>query len=392
MRNNKLSFSNQNAMIYDATMRMQIEDMINKKFLNQHQSKIWQGNNGSWYTYLLDEKGKRKLIRKSTREGLNKAIIAYYKGTSKTFGQMFYEWLVYKEDYDKIKRQSIDRYEITYNKYFNALAKEIFVNITPQQVEMFVRNTIRDNDLTAKQWGDVRIILRGVFSYGKYDTTFSISHLLDDMNLSPKVFRKRIKDDSAEVFTNDEEKAIERFIQENPDIRSYGVLLGLRLGLRIGEIATLKYSDIDKDILHVHRTEIRVKENGITTFKIQDFTKGAVGHRDVVLIEKDLELLREVRKLNPFGEYIFTSNGTRIKSTAFTNKLYRICDHLNIPRRSMHKCRKTYITNLIDAKVAPTIICKQVGHTDFNTSVQYYYRNNKTDAEIKETVRNARIV
>ena len=52
----------------------------------------------------------------------------------------------------------------------------------------------------------------------------------------------------------------------------------------------------------------------------------------------------------------------------------------------MHKCRKTYITNLINANVPESLIIDQVGHTDIKTSKQYYLFNNKSKQEALDTL------
>lgn len=52
--------------------------------------------------------------------------------------------------------------------------------------------------------------------------------------------------------------------------------------------------------------------------------------------------------------------------------------------RSLHKCRKTYVTKLVDAGISENVIMGQVGHTDFSTTKNYYYFNNKTVDEVQK--------
>lgn len=178
--------------------------------------------------------------------------------------------------------------------------------------------------------------------------------------------------------------------------RSYtkqGIQFAFFTGLRVGELSTLKWSDVSKEYEYVsiRRTQIRYKdENNKTVFDVKESPKTDAGIRDVILNEEARQILKEVRKSNPFGEYVFVNaNGKMILANSFTRALYRICDELGIPRRSLHKCRKTYATKLINAKVDEKVIMNQMGHTDINTTRQYYYFNNKTNEEMTRQLKVA---
>ena len=90
-----------------------------------------------------------------------------------------------------------------------------------------------------------------------------------------------------------------------------------------------------------------------------------------------METIREIEALNPDGEYLFEENGERLCEFAFANALDWLCKSCKIPKRSMHKIRKTYGTTLIDAGVDECIITEQMGHSDINCTRQYYYFSTK---------------
>ena len=52
----------------------------------------------------------------------------------------------------------------------------------------------------------------------------------------------------------------------------------------------------------------------------------------------------------------------------------------------MHKARATYGTTLYDAQVPKSIIISQMGHTDIRTTEQYYYYDNKNEAEKRKYI------
>lgn len=53
-------------------------------------------------------------------------------------------------------------------------------------------------------------------------------------------------------------------------------------------------------------------------------------------------------------------------------KLYRLCQELNITKRSPHKWRKTYISHLLNNGVDPDFVREQVGHKDLQTTYNSY--------------------
>ena len=60
-----------------------------------------------------------------------------------------------------------------------------------------------------------------------------------------------------EVFDEEEIVLVTEYLKANPDIWNLGLLLQFQTGMRIGEIAALKWEDVNEKerCIHVHRTE-----------------------------------------------------------------------------------------------------------------------------------------
>lgn len=388
-----LNFAYENGMIDIGTIQHEIIMNERKRYIQSHKWKIWQGSNGKWYTYVPDSVSGKRLIKRSTRESLDDAIIDFYKRVDDEpyLKDIFYGWLNSKLEYGEILKQTYDRYETDYNRFFldTDISKMKFSSISENVLEDYIKRTIRERKLTAKAWGNLRTIIQGMFKYAKKHgyTQISITQFMGDLDISNKVFTKRFFSDEESVFTDLEIQKITDYISgKEVSLINLGILLAFQTGLRAGELSALKYSDVQGNVLSVMRTEIRYKDpdTGAYIFDVRESTKGKDGSRKVILTDYALDIIRKIRKSNPFGEYLFMRNGTRIKEKAFTVKLYRICDNLNIQRRSLHKARKTYATKLINAGLDDKLIEKQMGHTDIRTTKGYYYYNNREFAEIKE--------
>lgn len=400
--NELLKYALENGMIDINTIQKQIEMNERLKYLEMHQNEIWKGKDDKWYTYLPDEKYNkgRRLIKRKTELLLKDAIVDHYKEAEKApyMKNVFYEWVDSKLKYGEIQKQTYDRYVMDFIRFIdNSRISQIrFQYITEDMLEDYIRTTIHDKNLTAKAWGNLRIIIVGIFKYAKKKgyTKISITNFMGDLDLSTKLFKKVYKKDYKEVFTNEEVNKIVDYIHSGrKNIVNLGILLAFYTGLRSGELAALSYKDFDllNRRIYITKTEVHYKiDDGSTVYEIREAPKTEAGYRDVVISEECIYLYNEIRKLNPFAEYLFVdASGQRIKEYVFSHKLYRICKKLNIVPKSIHKARKTYATKLINANVNERLIMKQMGHKDISTTRSYYSFDNLSEDEKKEQIKRA---
>jgi hypothetical protein len=76
-----LKYALDNGIIDINTIQTRIEMNERRKFLEKHESRIWQSTDGKWYTYLPDLVKGKKLVKRSSEDALKDAIIEYYKNT-----------------------------------------------------------------------------------------------------------------------------------------------------------------------------------------------------------------------------------------------------------------------------------------------------------------------
>lgn len=372
-----------------------IEAMKRKELLEKHPYKIWQGKDGRWYTYLPDDDGRRILKKRKTQKEIEELVINYVKSTEKILLEvLFNEWSLSKLEFGEIQKQTYDRYKTDFYRFFNGteISKKDVRKITEEDLEEFIRISIRDKGLSRKAFGGLRILLTGIFKYAKKCkyTQISITQFFGDLELPKKCFVKKQVNDSDAVFTDEEVERITKYINENESLINYGILLAFQTGVRVGELCALKSSDIEGNKLHICRTEVRYRdENGDYVFEVRESPKTEAGNRDIILNSAAQKTLKKIRKMNPFGEYMFMKDEKRIKEKAFSVKITKICRYVGIKERSMHKARKTYATKLINGGVDESIVIRQMGHTSINCTKNYYYFNNKNDEEMIKQIEKA---
>lgn len=382
------------------TIHKQIEEMQNKKFLEMHTYKIWQGSDGRWVTKLpADNSGNRRMIKKTNIDDLKAEIINYYKNVqeAKTLRNVFEEWINRKLKLNEICLGTSDRYKNEFDRYFKGsdLEKTQMDIITEDDLEDFIRETIADKGLTAKAYGNMRTLIIGTFKYAKREnlTDISISQFFGDLDLSKRAFRKTKKNPEDQVFTEEEAKKIIAWLYEHPSVENYGLIFAFQVGLRTAELAALKFSDIQGNKLHVQRQEIKHKD-GVrhNIHEIVDYAKTDAGDRIVYLPQQAIDTVELIRSINRTGEYMMSLGNKKFYTNIFNHRIYKACDEVGIKRRSMHKIRKTYGTALIDSGADEGFIKNQMGHSDIETTRRYYYFSNKNEHKRIEQVEKAMAV
>lgn len=393
-----LKFVVENGMVDIALVQETIEMQKRKELLNNHPYDIWQSDNGYFYTYLPDkEKGRVQKKRKS-RKALEDLIVTYYMD-NKNISDVFYEWIAQKLEFREIQKQSYDRYISDYERFFinnknaKVLMEKKFKHIEEDDLEMFIKTTIAEMQLTQKAYSGLRTLLNGIFRYGKKKkyTTLSITNFMGDIDLSRRAFTPKIIDAEKEVYLEDEVIQITEYLRtQKDDLKCLGLLLSFETGMRIGELSALKTSCISDNYIRINCTEIKERdENDKWKVFVKEYAKTSAGNRNIVIPDRAKETIADILKITDSSEFLFSSNGKRIRSNCFRRKLMVICNRLKIPYRPNHKIRKTYGTTLIDNGVDDAIIAEQMGHTDIATTRKFYYYSNKTKEKTQEQVKRA---
>ena len=304
-----LNYIKENDKIKLDEIRIEYEMKKYEELLSKHSYDIWRGKNGKWYTYFPDEEKGRVLKKRNTREEIEDLIIAFYKEKEEnpTVEEVFRLWLSKKLEYKEIQKGSADRYETDFERFLvkTNFSKRRMKQIAADELEDFIRLQVAQNELTMKAYSGLRTIIRGTWMFAKKKkwTDISISQFFGDLDISRRAFKKVVKDEKNEVFSEDEIPVIVDYLKKNVTIWNLGVLLVLQTGVRVGELSALKPCDWDgKNILRVRRTEIRYKnEKGKNVVDVREFAKTEAGMRDIILSDGGIETLKKILELNPDG-------------------------------------------------------------------------------------------
>lgn len=347
--------------------------------------------NGRWQTYYKGTDKKRKLIQAhSEAELLDKLIPLYLSETyidKLTFNGLFLEWIEYKKTVTE-SSNTIKRYIQHYNKYFGAsvLHNKKIKALDEILLETECNRIVKENNLPRKEWTNIKTILNGMFRYA-IRKKYIGENLADKIVISVK-FRQVVKKAGKTETYNSEEladlnKYLDSMYAETEDTIYLAVKLNFMIGLRVGELVALRWTDwTDINHLHIVREEIRNQETG--SYEVVEHTK-TNRDRFVILVPKALGILN---KIPHEDSYIFVRGGERINARQVAYVLEKYAERKGKKTKSTHKMRKTYASRLNANGVPLDCIREQLGHSSLSTTLGYIY-NPLTEKETYNLISKA---
>ena len=400
-------------------------EMIKKKkaVLGRHNHVIAQGTGKDkrWFSRVDDPlTGKAKRIAAPTEEGIYEKLYEHYyvnpksskPSSPKTKAKIPYSEISLREIYDdwlkyKLKTTSrannVRRIDTDYKKYYlnEPLSKAILdtplSELKPMDVKLWACSLIRKHNLTKKKYGNIVVILRQVLDFLMEQDVIR-TNPSRMIRIDPGLFqREEKKPAETQIFFPDELKRVLEMAfhlaEEKQDESYLAIPMATYTGLRPAECLALSFEDFDEktNTLYVHQSLAVVdcrRSNGTwetRKYSCQEYLKKNAKPRTIVVPDKCFEILKLIREmLERKGIkrcHLFdvqTPNNLEMK-------LYRICDALEIPRRSPHKLRKTYISTLMNHHMDADFARSQAGHSSLQTTLNCYtYSTTRNDDLINQ--------
>jgi integrase len=164
----------------------------------------------------------------------------------------------------------------------------------------------------------------------------------------------------------------QRFLAEARDDPLYCVYrLALTTGMRRGEIAGLRWEDVDLD---ASRLSIRQALVVVGAYDVQvSEPKTARSRRNVALDSATVAALRALYEQIPTSEYVFArDDGTPFHPDYLSAAFGRHAKRAGMPRISFHDLRHTYATMALQAGVHPKVVSERIGHASVAITLDVY--------------------
>lgn len=201
------------------------------------------------------------------------------------------------------------------------------------------------------------------------------AHTNYSMPLPVAVKERRKKQQSKiRILNASEQKKLVKYLFGNMDIINFSIYLCLVTGMRLGEVCSLKWSDIDLNlnVIHINRTVQRVpiSDNPTRTALVEFSPKTFCSKRSVPISDATITLLQKFRKDNTDKYLITPSRPTEPRTMQYRYK--KCLENAGIPSASFHTLRHTFATNCIEAGADVKSVSEMLGHSSVQITLNRY--------------------
>ena len=330
------------------------------------------------------------------------------------FSEAFMGWLKLYKSPPARKPSTYASYIDTYNLHFAPEFGEMPLYMITQDIvqDYYQRKQLngarsdgKDGGLSPKTIRNHHMILKDFFAYAEKKYKL-------DCNPTLNTTRPEVVTPEMRVLASDE---MEIFIREvMKETQRVAILTGLFLGLRVGELLSLKIEDLDlkQQTVSVNKNLIRVKTEALsldnpnihildynpdkkTHLIVQNTPKTKSSHRVIAISDGLCELL--VRHLftlqsstwpNPDNLLFPSTSGTYIDPKSYEIRLKAVSRRCEIKKVNPHALRHTLATRLVEDRIPLNIVQGILGHSSIETTRKYLHKNEEIERDAIESMSN----
>lgn len=230
--------------------------------------------------------------------------------------------------------------------------------LTPSHVQAMLAALDRQG-LSPRSRQKARVVLVSALRIAERDGLVprNVAQLVDGPKLGAKIDDALAADEARAVLSAAAGQPLEA-----------AAVLGLRLGLRIGEVATLRWADVDLDA------------NTLTVVK----AKTRAGERTLPLVAGSAAALQSRRRhqaverlaVGPLwadGGFVFTNPvGGQISTASLRKWWHGVVAEAGVPRRRFHASRHTAATLMLDDGIPLEVVSAALGHSSLAITSDVY--------------------
>jgi integrase len=339
---------------------------------------IYKRKDGRWEGRICRTDGKYQYVYAKTYREVKEKKNEYQKGAEKlkksappdSAVYLFQCWL----DGDlkgQVKPSTYDSYECCIRKYVIPFFNSTDQQLNAASVNQLVKSIIELPGLSDSYKRKILTILKT-----------SLKEILRDTKMSPGILDavKLTKKTSSEVqaFTMGEQRLIENAAYRSDDMRAFGILLTFYTGIRLGELCTLKWNDLDYEsgTLSITKTVTRVKnlsggEN--KTMLLVGSPKSHKSTRKIPLPKFIIKLFRDREPCCAEQELYLISGTTSPTDPRVYEKLFkRLLTQAGVKHRKFHAIRHTFATRALELGVDIKTLSEILGHSNVSITLNVY--------------------
>jgi len=287
-----------------------------------------------------------------------------------SFKEVSNEWLQVKKL--SIKNSSYEKYENIVLTHLDKNFGELNIHqINEKMIFSYFQERIKIKDYSTSTLKGIRYVLKAILDYAQF------KYHIATINFS---FIKLGKSNNGyKPLTIEQKEALENYCFNHLDNKSLMILLSLYGGFRVGEVAGLKWEDIDFEtgIVSVNRTIERLKNNDNNSTKTQLMElepKTSTSKRLVPLPDFIMNYVKSYYKLMCPKEqsyYIYTNSEKISDPRNVQYHFQKICNLYDF-EINFHSLRHTYATNCVMSDIDIKSLSEILGHSSVSITLDIY--------------------
>lgn len=276
-----------------------------------------------------------------------------------------------KANRDK-KLSTISTYQSIYSCHIenSIVGKTSLINLNNSMFDKFIDVLLLKN-LSAKRIGDIIVFIKSVLNFAKAE---KLMQNIDFNIVSPRTEKKEMR-----VLSIVEQKKLEEYVYTHlEDTTCLGTLICLKTGIRLGELCSLKWDNLDLNngVLKVRNTIQRIKNPDIKATKKTilhvDTPKSLNSHREIPIPKDLLAILKSFYMADLSACYVLTGTDMPQDPHTMQERFKRLIRHINISRANFHSTRHTFATRAVEAGMDIKTLSVLLGHSSVKITLDRY--------------------
>jgi integrase len=269
----------------------------------------------------------------------------------------------------RLKQSSFGNYYgITYNHILPYFENCYIAVITRETVEKFIDYKLKD--LSVKTVHDIASKLIQMLKFAERQCY--IKDFNYDIDL-PTLQKKELK-----LLNYTDEQRLNAYLKKNLTFENFGIILAKSIGLRIGELCALQWSDfnLEKGTVNITKTLQRVKNHDVNaptkTKIVITAPKSQKSVREIPLPDTLMPIVKKLYNRSNPDTYILTGTIKYSEPRNVQKKFKKLLNLLGIININFHSLRHLFATRAVESGFDIKSLSEILGHSTVKFTLDRY--------------------